>query len=69
MHKSLFLIGIKLFIYFSSFAQTTHYVDGFRPDNTGAGTSWATAKKDLQIAINIATAGDQIWVKAGTYLP
>ena len=69
MHKSLFLIGIKLFIYFSSFAQITHYVDGFRPDNTGAGTSWATAKKDLQIAVNIAAGGDQIWVKAGTYLP
>ncbi len=69
MHKSLFLIGIALFIYFSSSAQNTFYVDVTRPNNTGAGTSWATAKKDVQAAINLATVGDQVWVKAGTYLP
>jgi hypothetical protein len=27
------------------------------------------SKKDLLIALNIATVGDQVWVKAGTYLP
>jgi hypothetical protein len=51
------------------FSQTTRYVDASRADNSGLGTSWATAKRDLQVAINGATAGDQIWVKAGTYLP
>ena len=50
-------------------AQTTYYVDAARPDNNGAGTSWATAKRDLQIAINGASSNDQVWVKAGTYLP
>ncbi|RYD51404.1 MAG: T9SS type A sorting domain-containing protein [Sphingobacteriales bacterium] len=49
---------------------TVYYVDGSKANNTGAGTSWATAKKDVQAAINIATvAGDEVWVKAGTYLP
>jgi hypothetical protein len=48
---------------------TIYYVDHARPDNAGAGTSWSTAKKDLQNAINIATAADEIWVKQGTYYP
>ena len=26
-------------------------------------------KKDLQTAINSASSGDAVWVKAGTYLP
>jgi hypothetical protein len=51
------------------YAQTIRYVDASKPDNSGAGTSWATAKRDLQMAVNGATAGDQVWVKAGTYLP
>jgi len=50
-------------------AQTTYYVDAARPDNSGAGTSWATAKRDLQVAINGAAANDQVWIKAGTYTP
>jgi hypothetical protein len=50
-------------------AQTTYFVDASKPDNSGAGTTWASAKKDLQLAINNAVAGDQVWVKAGTYLP
>jgi parallel beta-helix repeat protein len=49
---------------------TVYYVNSSRPDNTGAGTSWATAKRDVQAAIYSATAnGDEVWVKAGTYLP
>ena len=50
-------------------AQTIYYVDAAKADNFGAGTSWATAKKDLQQAIFIAFGNDQVWVKAGTYLP
>ncbi len=40
------------------------------PGGAGAqtGADWASAK-DLQAALQSATSGDQIWVKAGTYKP
>jgi hypothetical protein len=68
LHKKALNIVLILFS-LVSMAQTTYYVDANRVDNSGAGTSWASAKRDLQIAINSATSGDAIWVKAGTYLP
>jgi hypothetical protein len=47
---------------------TAYYVDAARPDDTGNGTSWATAKQKLQSAIALATTnGDTINVAAGTY--
>ncbi len=69
MFKQPLTIVILIFFSVSVNAQTTFYVDAARPDNSGAGTSWASAKKDLQVAINTAFSGDQVWVKAGTYLP
>ena len=49
---------------------TVYYVDSAKANNTGAGTSWATAKKDIQNGINLAlVAGDEVWVKKGTYKP
>ncbi|MFA6060618.1 MAG: T9SS type A sorting domain-containing protein [Taibaiella sp.] len=49
---------------------TVYYVDSAKANNTGAGTSWATAKKDIQNAIALAvSAGDEVWVKKGTYKP
>ncbi|MBC7411698.1 MAG: T9SS type A sorting domain-containing protein [Bacteroidia bacterium] len=53
----------------TALAQTTYYVDATMTNNAGAGTSWATAKKDVQDAINTSVAGDMIWVKAGIYTP
>ncbi|MCL1856430.1 MAG: hypothetical protein FWF84_02145, partial [Kiritimatiellaeota bacterium] len=47
----------------------TYYVDASRPNDTGAGTSWATAKRTIQAAVDIAGAGDGIVVTNGTYAP
>lgn len=69
MYKILLTIIAVLCIDLAVHSQATYYVDAARSDNAGAGTSWATAKRDLQVAINMATVGDQVWVKAGTYLP
>lgn len=33
----------------------------------GNGTSWASASHDLQATIDNAVAGDQVWIKQGTY--
>jgi hypothetical protein len=47
-------------------AQTIRYV---KPDGSGDGNSWATASANLQAIINASSAGDQVWVAAGTYKP
>jgi len=45
----------------------TYYVDASRPNDTGAGTSWATAKRTIQAAVNASAANDTIIVTNGTY--
>ncbi|WP_164490028.1 MopE-related protein [Runella sp. SP2] len=46
----------------------TRYVrPGGNDSNTG--TSWAQAYQTLQKAIEVAVAGDQIWLASGTYYP
>ncbi|KGL62448.1 hypothetical protein PHEL85_2242 [Polaribacter sp. Hel1_85] len=49
------------------------YVDANRPDDTGDGLSWATAKKHLNSALalsdNACNNNREIWVAAGTYYP
>ncbi len=37
--------------------------------SNGDGSSWEAAMGDLQQALKVAVAGDQIWVAAGKYLP
>ncbi|QKZ12589.1 right-handed parallel beta-helix repeat-containing protein [Spirosoma sp. KUDC1026] len=50
----------------AGYAQTVRYV---KPDGSGDGSSWASASANLQAIINASTAGDQVWVAAGTYKP
>ncbi|MFZ5516844.1 MAG: choice-of-anchor D domain-containing protein [Candidatus Zhuqueibacterota bacterium] len=47
----------------------TYYVDSTKADDSGDGLSWDNAKQTLQAALDLATSGDKIWVKAGTYFP
>lgn len=56
------MFGLKLT------GQTTWYVTP-TGNGTVTGASWANAAADLQTVINNATAGDEIWVAAGTYNP
>lgn len=47
-------------------AQNIWYVSN---DGTGNGSSWLNASNDLQIVINNASDGDEIWIAQGTYQP
>lgn len=42
----------------------TYYVDGTRPDDSGAGTSEGTAKKTLSAGFALLSAGDTLYVKS-----
>jgi hypothetical protein len=61
---------LRLFFWLLSisigYAQTIRYV---KPDGSGDGSSWATASANIQAVINVSSAGDQVWVAAGTYKP
>lgn len=57
----LFLLGIP------NAPATDYYVDADRPDDTGSGLSWATAKKTIQAAVNLTTNGDTVLVEDGNY--
>lgn len=43
----------------------TYYLDASRPDDTGAGTSMATAKKTYANALALCTNGDTLKIRAG----
>ena len=53
----------------STIANTKIYVDASKVNNNGDGLTWATAKKDIQNAIDISVGGNEIWIKAGVYYP
>ncbi len=68
MKKNLLLLTVFL-TFISHISATTYYVDARKSTNSGNGTSWPTAKKDLQVAINLTLAGDSVLVAEGIYHP
>ena len=45
----------------------TLFVDASRPDDSGDGSSWASAKQTIQAAVDQSADGDTVWVTNGTY--
>jgi|GEM_PF-1973461 len=43
------------------------YVDAGRPDDSGAGTNWATAKKTIGAGLSIVSSSGTCWLAAGAY--
>ena len=69
--RSLLTSGLAIAIA-SSASAATRYVDVGLSTGAGDGTSWANAYRGpsaLQTALAVAVAGDEVWVRSGTYLP
>ncbi len=65
MKKGFLYFALVLAINWQATAATIYVKVG----STGNGSSWATATGNLQEALQTASAGDQIWVSKGVYLP
>ncbi len=65
MNKSYLLHLIFCLFSFSAVAQNTIWY--VAPNGSGNGSSWSSAAGNLQTVIDNAIAGDQIWVRQGTY--
>jgi hypothetical protein len=44
------------------------YVDVNLTPGANNGTSWANAYSDLQVAMDAAAVGSEVWIAAGTFL-
>ncbi|UAY53162.1 beta strand repeat-containing protein [Ferruginibacter albus] len=61
-----YLLLLFILISLHTNAQTIHYVT---TTGSGDGSSWGNASADLQAIIDNSSAGDTIWIAAGTYAP
>ncbi len=67
MRKLTILLSVILFTVIHQSFATTYYVDAARSDDSGNGLGWATAKKTIQAAVDVAVAGDSVVVTNGVY--
>ncbi|MCP9770360.1 right-handed parallel beta-helix repeat-containing protein [Lacihabitans sp. LS3-19] len=60
-----------IFLTISCFQTAFSNIRYVKPASSGSGdgSSWSNASSGLQLIINSSSAGDQIWVAAGTYKP
>jgi polymorphic membrane protein len=67
-HLLLIALLLGALISSSAGAATDYYVDASRPDDSGDGLTWATAKRTMQAGISLAdTDGDVVHVRDGAY--
>ena len=62
-----FMLIIAFPLCMFSAGATTYYVDASRPDDSGDGLTWATAKQTIQAAADLAVDSDTVWVTNGVY--
>ena len=67
--KTIRLIILGSLCSFAVLAQNRYYVNQTKGDDANNGSSWSNAFATLQMAIDKAKTGDEIWVAAGVYLP
>jgi uncharacterized protein (UPF0333 family) len=65
-HTKTGILSLLLLVLLVAPISATIYVDGTKSDNSGNGLSWSTAKKTVQAAIDAASSGSEVWVKAVT---
>lgn len=62
-----FFTLLTLFVLSPAFAQTNVFVSASATDDSGDGTSWATAKKTIAAGVAAAGTNGTVFVKAGLY--
>ncbi|MDR2009342.1 MAG: T9SS type A sorting domain-containing protein [Bacteroidales bacterium] len=66
MKKILLTLILLSTLFAAGMGQPVYYVSPNGNDSND-GTSWATAKKNVQAAVDAASSGNQVFVKQGTY--
>ncbi|HTF81736.1 MAG TPA: hypothetical protein VL947_08425, partial [Cytophagales bacterium] len=68
MKRYLGIITCLMLAFASSMSARIIYVNGSSSNTVENGESWSTAYKKLEVAIDTADAGDELWVAKGSYL-